>query len=207
MEISPISVLIIDDHQVVREGLRAAFLRAHYNVVGEAGSKDEGLAQIAHKSPAVIVVDLNLPDGNGLEIVTWTRSISKTIGIVVLTLSDDDAHLLACLQAGASAFVLKSAPLSEVVSAVAHAYVNPASFSGQGISAALARKEIGFGLTSREMQVLKFLPSGKTSSQIARDLFVTEATVKTHLSSIYRKLGVVNRTQAVSIALKQRLLP
>ena len=207
MDAHSIKVLIIDDHQVVREGLHGAFQRANYKVVGEAASKEEGFAQIAHKVPDVIVVDLNLPGGSGLEIVTWARSISKTIGIVVLTMSDDDAHLLASLQAGASAYVLKTAPLADVVSAVAHAFANPMSFSGQGISAALIRKKIGVALTSREMQVLKALPSGRISSRIAQDLFITEATVKTHLSSIYRKLGVENRTQAVSVALRQGFLP
>ena len=201
-----ISVLIIDDHQVVREGLRSALIRANYNVIGEAASKNEGLAQVAHKSPDVIVVDLNLPDGSGLEIVSWARSVSKVIGIVVLTLNDEDDYLLAALQAGASAYVHKSAPISEVVSAVAHAFSAPLSFSSHGLSAALARKNVGFGLTSRELQVLVLLPSGQTSSKIASSLFVTEATIKTHLSNIYRKLNVANRTEAVAIALSHGLL-
>lgn len=206
MEPESISVLIVDDHHVVREGLRAALLRANFNVVGEAASKNEGLAQVAHKSPDVIVVDLNLPDGSGLEIVTWARSLSKVIGIVVLTLNDDDEHLLAALQAGASAYVHKSAPLSEVISAVAHAFAAPLSFSSHGLSAALARKDLGFGLTARELQVLVLLPTGQKSSSIANSLFVSEATIKTHLSNIYRKLGVSNRTEAVAIGLRHGIL-
>lgn len=202
MSNSEITVLLIDDHQVVREGLKSALTNSGFTVVGEAASKDEAFAQIAHKSPKAIVVDLNLPDGSGLEVVSWARKVSAAIGIVVLTLDDDDAHLLASLQAGASAYVVKSAPLAEVVAAVSHAVVAPTSFIGRGINAAISRKEQGFGLTARELEVLALLPKGQTSSQIASRLFVSEATVKTHLASIYRKLGVANRTEAVVAAIK-----
>ncbi len=201
-----ITVLLIDDHQVVRQGLKSALSQSGYLVIGEAASKAEALAQIAHKKPDVIVVDLSLPDGSGLEVVNWARSISQTIGIVVLTLHDDDDHLLACLQAGASAFIVKSAPLHEVIAAVSHAFAAPLSFSATGLGAAIARKKDGFKLTAREMQVLSYLSSGKTSQKIAQELFVSEATVKTHLASVYRKLAVTNRTQALGVALKHGLI-
>lgn len=200
-----VTVLIIDDHQVVREGLRSALTLAGFSVVGEAASKNEAIAQIAHKSPKVIIVDLHLPDGSGLEIVGWARKISQEIGIVVLTLSGSDEHLLAALQAGASAYVLKSAPLSEVLAAVRHATDSPLTFSGQGLSQAISRKRENFGLTPRELEVLALLSKSETSAKIAAELFVSEATVKTHLSAIYRKLSVSNRTQAVVAALKYGL--
>lgn len=200
------SILIIDDHQVVREGLRIALTREGYLVVGEAASKSEAFAQIAHKNPAVIIVDLHLPDGSGLEVVEWAREISSTIGIVVLTLSDSDEHLLAALHAGASAFVLKSAPLSQVVEAVRHSVTSPTIFSGEGLSSALKRQSETFGLTPRELEVLALLPHGGTSSQIATLLYVTEATIKSHLASIYRKLSVTNRTEAVVVALKEGIV-
>lgn len=201
-----ISVLLIDDHQVVRDGLRSALSHEGFNVIGEAATKDEAFAQIAHKDPHVIVVDLNLPDGSGLELVTWARQVSPSIGIVVLTLNDGDAHLLACLDAGASAYVLKSEPVKEVISAVSHSFASPLSFTAKGLSAALARKSHGFGLTPRELEVLTFLPMGKLSSEIAATLFISEATVKTHLSSIYRKLSVTNRSQAVAQSIKHGLV-
>jgi two-component system response regulator DevR len=186
--------------------LKSALNNSGFTVVGEAASKDEAFAQIAHKSPKVIVVDLNLPDGSGLEVVSWARSLSATIGIVVLTLNDDDAHLLASLQAGASAYVNKSAPVAEVISAISHSVIAPGSFIGKGIGLAIARKENGFGLTARELEVLALLPKGQTSSQIATILYISEATVKTHLASIYRKLGVANRTEAVVAAIKHDLV-
>lgn len=200
-----ISVLLVDDHQVVRDGLRMALQSEGFNVIGEAATKNEAFAQIAHKDPHVIVVDLNLPDGSGLELIAWARHVSPSVGIVVLTLNDDDAHLLACLDAGASAYVLKSDPLKDVIAAVSHAYTSPLSFSGKGLSAAMSRKENGFGLTPRELEVLMLLPKGMKSVQIASDLFISEATVKTHLSSIYRKLSVANRSQAVALAIKHGL--
>jgi len=206
MSNSHISVLLIDDHQVVRDGLRAALNSEGFNVIGEAATKSEAFAQIAHKDPHVIIVDLNLPDGSGLEVVSWARRISPTIGIVILTLNDDDAYLLACLQAGASAYVLKSDPVKEVLAAVSHSFTSPLSFTGKGLSAAMARKENSFGLTARELEVLALLPKGKMSSQIAADLFISEATVKTHLSSIYRKLCVANRSEAVAESIKHGLV-
>ena len=201
-----ISVLLIDDHQVVRDGLRAVLQNEGFNVIGEAATKNEAFAQIAHKDPHVIIVDLNLPDGSGLELITWARRVSPTIGIVVLTLNDDDTHLIACLEAGASAYVLKSDPVKEVVAAVSHSYTSPLSFSGKGLSAALLRRDDGFGLTPRELEVLALLPKGKSSAQIGAELFISQATVKTHLSSIYRKLAVANRSQAVAQAINHGLV-
>lgn len=206
MESKRATVLLVDDHQVVREGLRVGLEGADFEVAGEAASKKEAIAQIAHKNPDVIVVDLNLPDGSGLEVVSWARKVSSTIGIVVLTLNDDDNHLLASLQAGASAYVLKSSPLSEVISAVMHACSHPLIFSAKGLGSAIAHKGETFGLTSREFEVLALLPQGRKSSQIASELFVSEATVKTHLSSIYRKLGASTRTEAVVTAIRHGLI-
>ncbi|HUW87632.1 MAG TPA: response regulator transcription factor [Candidatus Paceibacterota bacterium] len=206
MESKRARVLLVDDHQVVREGLRVGLEGADFNVVGEAASKKEAMAQMAHKNPDVVVIDLNLPDGSGLEVISWARQISNTIGIVVLTLNDDDNHLLAALQAGASAYVLKSSPLTEVISAVAHAFSSPLIFSAKGLSSAIARKDENFGLTAREIEVLALLPKGQKTSQIAAELFVSEATVKTHLASIYRKLSASNRTKAVVTAIRHGLI-
>jgi DNA-binding NarL/FixJ family response regulator len=100
---------------------------------------------------------------------------------------------------------MKSAPLSEVVAAVRHASESPLTFSGQGLAQAMSRRNENFGLTTRELEVLAMLVNSRTSAKIAEELFVSEATVKTHLSAIYRKLKVSNRTQAVVIALKNGL--
>ena len=202
----PLSVLVIDDHESVRAGIKAALSRAGHICVGEAGSISEARAQIAHTNPQVIVVDLSLPDGNGLEIVQWARSISERIGIVVLTLNPAKDFLLTVMKSGASAFVEKSAPLAELISAIEHSFIAPLSFSAQGISRVIKKDHEANALTTREIQVLEKLSDGLSASSISLELFITEATVKTHLASIYRKLDSKNRIQAIIAAKKIGLL-
>ena len=202
----PLSVLVIDDHESVRAGIKAALSRAGHICVGEAGSISEARAQIAHTNPQVIVVDLSLPDGNGLEIVQWARSISQRIGIVVLTLNPAQDFLLTVMKSGASAFVEKSAPLAELISAIEHSFIAPLSFSAQGISRVIKKDHEANALTTREIQVLEKLSDGLSASSIGLELFITEATVKTHLASIYRKLDSRNRIQAIIAAKKIGLL-
>ena len=202
----PLSVLVIDDHESVRAGIKAALSRAGHICVGEAGSISEARAQIAHTNPQVIVVDLSLPDGNGLEIVQWARSISQRIGIVVLTLNPAQDFLLTVMKSGASAFVEKNAPLAELISAIEHSFIAPLSFSAQGISRVMKKDHEANALTTREIQVLEKLSDGLSAGSIGVELFITEATVKTHLASIYRKLDSKNRIQAIIAAKKIGLL-
>jgi DNA-binding NarL/FixJ family response regulator len=190
----------------VRAGIKAALSRAGHICVGEAGSISEARAQIAHTNPQVIVVDLSLPDGNGLEIVQWARSISQRIGIVVLTLNPAQDFLLTVMKSGASAFVEKSAPLAELISAIEHSFIAPLSFSAQGISRVMKKDHEANALTAREIQVLEKLSDGLSASAIGLELFITQATVKTHLASIYRKLDSKNRIQAIIAAKKIGLL-
>jgi DNA-binding NarL/FixJ family response regulator len=201
-----LSVLVIDDHESVRAGIKVALSRAGHICVGEASSVSEARAQIAHTNPQVIIVDLSLPDGNGLEIVRWARSISNRIGIVVLTLNPAQDFLLTVMKSGASAFVEKSAPLVELISAIEHSQVAPLSFSAQGITRAIKKNHEANALTMRELQVLEKLSDGLSAGDIGLELFITEATVKTHLASIYRKLDSKNRIQAIIAAKKIGLL-
>ena len=202
----PLTVLIIDDHESVRAGVKGALMRAGHICVGEASSIAEARAQIAHTNPQVIVVDLALPDGNGLEIVVWARSISQRIGIVVLTLNSAKEYLLTVMKSGASSYVEKNAPLAELVSAVEHSSVSPLSFSAQGISGVITKDHEINALTQREKQVLQKLADGLSAGDIGLELFITQATVKTHLASIYRKLESKNRIQAIIVARKNGLL-
>jgi DNA-binding NarL/FixJ family response regulator len=201
-----LSVLVIDDHESVRAGIKTALSRAGHVCVGEASTVSEARAQIAHTNPQVIVVDLSLSDGNGLEIVRWARSISNRIGIVVLTLNSAQDFLLTVMKSGASAFVEKSAPLAELMSAIEHSHIAPLSFSAQGISLAMKKDHEAKTLTIRELQVLEKLSDGLSATDIGLELFITQATVKTHLASIYRKLDSKNRIQAILAAKKVGLL-
>ena len=201
-------VLVIDDHAIVREGLRRLISRDEgIIVVGEAASKNEAIAQISHHNPDVIVVDLHLPDGSGLDVIAWARSLSQKIGIVVLTMSNMPEHVLASMQSGASSHVDKTAPIAEVLKAIKHSADKPLSFTARKLTEAMAAKNKGLGLTPREIEVLEKLPSGDTVAKIAKKLFLTESTIKTHLFSLYKKLNAENRVQAINNARKFGLLP
>jgi len=192
--------VIIDDHAVVRNGVRKALEQRGGFHVFEAASRAEALAQIAKVNPTLIIVDLNLPDGNGLEIVQWVRSISSHTALVVLSFSESDEFVLAAMNAGASAFVQKAAPLSELIASVEHALTSPETFSAKDIAGAMKRTRNSFGLSQRELQILTQLHKGAPLKEFAESLFITESTLKTHLSSIYRKMDVKNRVQAIEKA-------
>ncbi|NBU57188.1 MAG: DNA-binding response regulator [Actinobacteria bacterium] len=193
-------VLIIDDHEVVRNGIKSVLELRNTFELFEAASKLEAQAQIAKINPDAIVVDLNLPDGNGLEIVSWARSISSILAIVVLTFNENDEFVLASLQAGASAFVNKSAPITDLIAALDHALIAPTAFSAKELAGAISRKHERFGLSQRELQILSVLHRGDPTKSLAASLFISETTLKTHLSTIYRKLQVKNRVQAIAKA-------
>ncbi|MCX6448276.1 MAG: response regulator transcription factor [Actinobacteria bacterium] len=190
-------ILLVDDHPSVRSGIKRAIESAGMACCGEAASRSEAFAQIAHKSPDGVILDLNLPDGSGFDIVQWIRKHSKEMAIVVLTMSDDEAHLIAAMRAGASAFVKKSAPLEDVVSSLRSALSQPKNFSAAGLGSALKKTEAADVLTPRELTVLHALSLPGTNSQLAKSLYISEATFKTHLAAIYRKLKVGNRLGAV----------
>ena len=199
-------LLIIDDHEVVRQGIAALAKKEGLDVVGEAASKEEAIAMIASTSPDVITVDLSLPDGSGLEIVKFARRNSQTLGIVVISILDDDSNLLASMNAGASAFVSKTSPLGEILNAIYSAKRAPLSFTSNGLIRAVNSREFKGTLTVRELEILAKLPSGLTGDELAHELFITESTLKTHLGSIYRKLQVRNRSGAVSEAKRRGLI-
>lgn len=199
-------ILLIDDHPSVRSGLKRAIENAGMTCCGEAASRSEAFAQIAHTSPDGVILDLNLPDGSGFDIVQWIRKHSQEMAIVILTMSDEESHLIAAMRAGASAYVKKSAPLEEVVASLRSALRQPKNFSAAGLSNALRKTEESEVLTPRELTVLQALSLPGTNSQLAQSLYISEATFKTHLAAIYRKLKVSNRFGAVTRGRKINLL-
>jgi DNA-binding NarL/FixJ family response regulator len=199
-------ILLIDDHPSVRSGIKRAIESAGMSCCGEAATRAEAFAQIAHKSPDAVVLDLHLPDGSGLDIVQWIRKHSQEMAIVILTMSDEESHLIAAMRAGASAFVKKSAPINDLVSALKSALAQPKNFNAPGIVSALKNSEAANALTPRELTVLQALSLPGSNSDLAKSLFISEATLKTHLAAIYRKLGVGNRLGAVNKARNLNLL-
>lgn len=204
-----ITVLLVDDHELIREGLRRALERElDVEVVAEAASVAEGIAMGRKCDPTVSIVDLRLPDGNGLEVVRALRDQSADMGIVVLTMYAGDNQLFDALDAGASAFVPKSAPAEEIVAAARHAASAPRSFTSADLADAMKRRTSPQGpqLSPREREVLQLLADGMGVSQISRQLFISDSTTKTHISKLYDKLGAGNRAQALMTALRLGLL-
>ena len=210
-----INVVLIDDHAVVREAV-AAMLGAQddVTVVGQAGSLSDGQALVervlATPTPdrLVAVVDVTMPDGSGLSLVRSARERSADVGLVVLTMLNDDATLLEALDAGASALVRKSAPSEQVINAVRRAADMPGEFSASGLAEAMRRRSESpqTTLTSRETEVLELLVEGASVAQVGRQLYMSPSTVKTHIGKIYEKLGAHNRASAVIAAVRLGLV-
>ena len=156
----------------------------------------------------MVITDVRLPDGTGLDLVKQLRSEGHETGVVVLTMYAGDEQLFAALEAGASAFVAKDAPSDEVVAAARHALVSPRSFTAADLAGAMRRRMVPSGpqLTQRESEVLSLLARGFSVSAIARSIFVSESTAKTHISKIYEKLGASNRADAIMKAVRSGLL-
>lgn len=203
------SVLLVDDHALIRQGIRRAFEQTDdLAVVAEAGSLAEALALERAHRPDVVVVDINLGDGSGLDLVRRLRAARTEVGLVVLTMYDGDDHLFEALEAGASAFVLKSAPSEEVVAAARSAVGAPSSFRANDLAAAMRRRlqAPALALTPRENDILQLLGEGLSVAQVAARLYISASTAKTHMSKLYDKLGAANRTQAVMEAVRLGLL-
>ena len=195
-------VLIVDDHAVVRHGLKSAIESQGYKVVAEAGSINEAQAFMAQTNPDAIIVDINLPDGSGFDLVTWSRKVSPTTAIVVLTFNEGEEYVRAARSAGANAFIVKNAPLTDLIAALDFAMCSPSSFSSKQISSS----DIDSGLSAREIDVLHSINHGLSNAAIATNLYISVSTVKTHVSSILRKLDADNRVQALTIARERGLL-
>jgi len=203
------TVLLVDDHELIREGLRRAFERdPAFDVVGEAGTVGEALASIRATSPDVVIMDVRLPDGNGLEAVRRLREAGQTMGIVMLTMYAGDQQLFEALEAGASSFVAKDAPTDEVLAAARHAASSPQSFSAADLANAMRRRMTPTGphLSPREHEVLRLLADGLAVAGIAKTLYISESTTKTHISKLYEKLGAGNRAQALMTAMRLGLI-
>jgi DNA-binding NarL/FixJ family response regulator len=194
------SVLVIDDHPLVREGVKKSLTAAGFNCVGEAGSLKEAIAMIALHNPDVITVDLNLPDGNGLEIISWARKNSSTIAIIVLSLEDDLDLVSAASQSGAQAFISKSESAEHLVSAIKSVLAQPAIFISRHTVALLGREKVRDLLSPRERMVLTHLEGELSLAEIASEMFISKATVKSHCATIYRKLEARSRRSAVARA-------
>jgi DNA-binding NarL/FixJ family response regulator len=206
---APANVLLVDDHDLIRQGLSRAFERqSDFIVTGQAASVAEAKSLAVSLTPDVVVTDVRLPDGTGFDLVRELRQTNSEIGLVVLTMYAGDEQLFTALEAGASAFVAKDAPADDVVAAARHALVAPRSFTAANLADAMRRRMEPRGpkLSPRELEVLGLLAEGLGVAAIARKLYVSESTAKTHISKIYEKLGAANRAQAIMAAVRTGLI-
>lgn len=204
-----VRILLCDDHAVVRAGLLALLGSVDgIEVVGEAGSGEEAVAMAAKLEPDVVLMDLQL--GSGIDGVEATRRIaSPRVHVLVLTTYDTDADITRAIEAGATGYLLKAERPDELFAAIRAAAEGRTALSAPVAGRVMDRMRGAAGptLTERERDILSQLAHGLGNREIARALFISEATVKTHLGRIYAKLGVDTRAGAVAVAKEQRLLP
>ena len=196
-------VLIIDDHPVVRAGIRTLLQQADgVRVVGQAGSGEEALADLARTRPDVVLCDLRL--GAGLDGVATTKAISRAAArpaVLILTTYDNDADIVRAVEAGAVGYLLKDANPTDIIHAI-HQAARGETVLSDGMTERLitTMRRQRISLSNREAEVLRLVADGMSNRDIARHLFLSEATVKTHLNHIFSKLGVENRTSAIATA-------
>ena len=196
---SPIRLLIADDHPVVRDGLSAMFARdPGFEVLGEARDGAEAVKLAQALEPDVILMDLRMPGMDGLAAITELARRGVPARVLVLTTYDTDSYVLPAIEAGATGYMLKDAPRAELLRAVRAAAQGQAVLSPAVTARLMSRvRAPGAGpLSQRELEVLELVAAGKTNREAAARLFITEATVKTHLLNIYAKLGVGDRAAA-----------
>ena len=204
-----IRVLIVDDHPVVRDGLKGMLAaQPDFEVVGEVADGLQAVQQAALTRPDVVLMDLRMPNMDGVEATTQIRRGQPTVRVLVLTTYDTDAEILRAIEAGATGYILKDAPREELFRAVR------ATAQGQSyLSPAVATRLMGQlrapaqdALSPRAVDVLTWVAKGASNRQIGQHLHISEATVKSHLLHIFEKLGVNDRTQAVTLAVQKGLI-
>ena len=203
-------VVVVEDHTLVRQSLvKTINAEEGFEVVAEAGRGDEGLAAIAKNTPDVVLLDITMPGGNGLEVAAQLRNAAPQSRFLFLTMHDDDASISKAIALGADGYVLKTASTDELLTAL-HAIAEGGSY----LSPSVARRVIDLAggkspsanLTDRELEILRLLASGARPGQVAEKLFVSIKTVKNHLTSVYSKLGVQTGAQAVAEAYRRGLV-
>ncbi|MFI6943275.1 response regulator [Streptomyces sp. NPDC050418] len=210
---APITLLIVDDHPVVRDGLRGMFRAAPgFEVLGEAATGEEGVELTARLDPDVVLMDLRMPGGGGVAAIAELARSGARAKVLVLTTYDTDSDTLPAIEAGATGYLLKDAPRDELFTAVRAAAEGRTVLSPAVASRLVSRVRTpapepgATPLSTREREVLVLVARGTSNREIARELFISEATVKTHLTHLYAKLGVNDRAAAVAAAYDRGIL-
>ncbi|MGA4669127.1 response regulator [Propionibacteriaceae bacterium Y1923] len=202
------TVLLVDDHPVVRSGLRAVVDGGDVRVVGEAATGEEAITLAAELHPDVVLCDLRLGEGlDGIQTTARLRALDPAPAVLVLTTFDRDAELLGAIEAGATGYLLKDVDPSAIIDAIRRAAAGEMVLAPELATRVFRTMRSPLPkLTERELDVMQLLAEGATNRQIARQLFVTEATVKSHLAHIFTKLDVDSRSRAVHVARQRGLV-
>ncbi|WP_055569786.1 response regulator [Streptomyces atriruber] len=209
MSTEVITLIVADDHPVVRDGLRGMFQSAPgFQVLGEASNGVEAVALAAELDPDVVLMDLRMPGGGGVDAITELTRRGARARVLVLTTYDTDSDTLPAIEAGATGYLLKDAPRDELFTAVRAAAEGRTVLSPAVASRLVSRVRAPGSepLSTREREVLALVARGTSNREIAVELFISEATVKTHLTHIYGKLGVKDRAAAVAMAYDRGIL-
>ena len=199
-------LMVVDDHHIVRQGL-VALLRTipDISVVAEASSGKEALQLFRETIPHVTLMDLRMQNGDGVEAIQSIRAEFPNARIIVLTTFDGDEDIYKALQAGARGYLQKGMDSDELVSAIRAVHDGKAGIPGP-VAERLAERMSNPALTERETEVLRLIVGGNSNKEIASALFISEATVKTHINNLLGKLGVSDRTQAATTALQRGIV-
>ena len=209
-ETKTIKVMIVDDHPIVRDGLRSVLLAADdMELVGEAGDGREALARCKETLPDVILMDVLMPGMDGLEATRAVLGQCPDVKIVVLTTFPEEDLIQQSLDAGAIGYLVKNAPADRLADAIRSAYAGQPALAPEAtqalIRARTAPRKLGHDLSSREKEVLALLVEGLSNDEIAERLVISPGTVRHHVSACITKLGASNRTHAAALAVKHRL--
>lgn len=212
---SRIRVLVVDDHPIFRQGVRSLLrIFPDIEVVGEAEGPADALAQVAEMKPDIVLLDVRLGAGNGIEVARWVRRYHPESRVIILTTYDDDEYLFGALQAGAHAYLLKDVALDELPAAIRAVHEGQRLLSPllvgrvleqfQTIASEKLRQDVG--LSGEEVRILAMMADGATNREIAAALHFSEVTVKKKVQDILDKLQSANRTQAVAAAIRLGLI-
>jgi two-component system, NarL family, response regulator len=201
-----IRILLADDHEVVREGLAAILgRRDDFEVVAEVGDGEAAVEAWRLLKPNVALLDLRMPKLEGVEAIRQIREFDSDAKLIILTTYDGDEDIYQGLRAGAKGYLLKDTPREQIVDAI-HAVIAGRTYIPSQVGEKLASRVNIDMLTDKELQILKQIANGQSNKHIAKEQSISEGTVKFHTNSIYAKLGVASRTEAVKIAMRRGLV-